>query len=328
MPVISSKNKALNEGSARILAATLTLIARERRTMSPPHSLWNPDLSAREIKDLALEVANGKALVIWVDDSHPARGLLVMRERELETELLGYGSVMLKGPYLVDPDPVSRQKTTSLLVKKAKGLASSLKASFLSAKTTHDPAVLRGFLEEGFTMAEIDSCLCGPILPEDKDAGLSPRIPGIEFLPAKDADAESVAEELGELFYDGHHLHGPFLPENFSKRLWRKILVREIKAGKPSLAAIETRRNKTLGLALADIYGSEATLTILHINEERRNEGLGSLLLKNIMLILYKEGGRSLYVETASFNIPALNLYASAGLKAVAPKVALHLLLR
>jgi GNAT superfamily N-acetyltransferase len=327
MSVISSKNRAQNEGSARILAATLTLIARERRTMAPPYSLWDPDLSAREIKDLALEVANGKALVLWVEDGHPARGLIILRERELESELLGYGSVMLKGPYLVDPDPKSRQKTTSLLVKKAMELAGAYKAGFLSAKTTHDPAVLRGFLEEGFSMAEIDSCLLGPI-PEEKDLESLPRISGIELKRPEAKDVERMAEELGDLFYDGHHLHGPYLPESFSGELWKRILIREITLGKPALAAFELRKNRTVGLALADLSGSEANLSILHVKEERRKEGLGRLLLKRLMLILRREGAKTLYVETASFNIPALNLYASLGLKPVAPKVALHLRLK
>jgi GNAT superfamily N-acetyltransferase len=324
MSVISSTNKAQNEGAARILAATLTLIARERRTMAPPYCLWDPDLSAKEIKDLALEVANGKALVIWVDNYHPARGLIILRERELESELLGYGSFMLKGPFLVDPDPKSRQKTTSLLVKKAIIIAGGYKAGFLSAKTTHDPAVLRGFLEEGFSMAEIDSCLIGPI-PEEKDLENLTRISGIELREAEIKDAELMAEELGDLFYDGHHLHGPYLPMRFAGELWKRILIREIKLEKPALKAVDIRKKRTVGLALGDINGTDASLSILHVNEERRKEGLGRLLLKSLMRLLRNKGANSLYVETASFNIPALNLYASLGLKPVAPKVALHL---
>ena len=121
-----SNNKAQSEGSARIMAATLTLVAREQRPMPPPYSIWNPRLDPGEIQEMALEVAGGKAHAVWVDDSHPARGLLIIRERELESEILGYGSAMLKGPYLVDPDPVMRGGATSLLVRKGSELAGSL----------------------------------------------------------------------------------------------------------------------------------------------------------------------------------------------------------
>jgi GNAT superfamily N-acetyltransferase len=318
------KNKARNEGTARILAATLTLIAREYKTLAPPFSLWNPILKGKEIKDIALEVANGKSQAVWVEETHPVMGLLVMRKRELESELLGYASAQLKGPYLVDPDPISRQKKTVTLLTKAKEVAKALSYGFISVKSTQDPAIIRGFIEEGFTIAEVGSCLQGPITEPSNDPKNTSKTGNLVFITPGAEDINNINQELGELFYDGHHFHSPFLPEGFSKNLWAKIVERDIQNANPSLMVIDKMQNRIIGLAIANVVENESALTILHVNESRRKEGLGRELLESLIKIIYEKGGRTLYVETASYNIPALNLYLSIGLRPIAPNVSLH----
>ena len=185
---------------------------------------------------------------------------------------------------------------------------------------------MRGFLAEGFLLAEIGSCLKGPV-SEEKDLQPLPKMSGLQIVPADTLKAEAIMAELGELFYDGHHLHCPLLPEGFSKDLWRRVLIRDIKAGKPALILSDLRGKRAAGLALADIQGPDATLSAISVGEEHRGRGLGKALLKNMMPLLHRKGARTLSAETASYNIPALSLYLSSGLRPASPKVALHRML-
>ncbi|MDR2352630.1 MAG: GNAT family N-acetyltransferase [Deltaproteobacteria bacterium] len=313
-----------NESTARILAATLTLIAREQKTHSPPFSLWTPELGAKEIKKAAQEVVSGQAQVIWVDEGHPSYGLMLLGKQALETSLLGSGAGRLKGPFLVDSDSISRQEKTQSLVSKAKELAKLLNYRFLSAKITHDPAVIRGFNSEGFLAAEIITSLEGQISPVILEEITHLKFPSIELQSSDNVDSSVLLDKLGDLFYDGHYLHSPVLPSDFSKRLWAKVAIAKIEAGNTALFALDQRQKEPVGLALPCLDGEEARLTILHVSESFRNLGLGEYLLKNCLAQVYERGARFLKAETASWNLPALSLYIKVGLKPVAPFVALH----
>ncbi|MDR1041277.1 MAG: GNAT family N-acetyltransferase [Deltaproteobacteria bacterium] len=313
-----------NEASARILAATLTLISREQRTLPPPYSLWTPVMDAGQVREASMLVADGKAQVIWAEDSHPAMGLLLYRARRLETELLGFGSAILQGPFLVDPDPDARQRKTGVMAAKALELARSRDVRFVSVKTSHDPAVLRGFSDAGFRVAEVTTCLEGPVAPPD-EAQVIARPSGVTVRGTDGEDAAAVLDGLGDLFYDGHHLHGPFLPEDFSGRLWRMVAERDLASKDcPSLVAVDTRLGEPVGLAVGTVSGKRAALTILHVSVRRRGQGLGRLLLSSLSALLYEKGARTLAVETASWNLPALKLYVNWGLRHTAPLMALH----
>ncbi|MDR1164778.1 MAG: GNAT family N-acetyltransferase [Deltaproteobacteria bacterium] len=313
-----------NEAAARILAATLTLISREQKTLPPPFSLWTPPMGAKEIKEAALAVASGGAQVIWVEESHPARGLALLQRQEIESELLGGGAGRLKGPFLVDPEASSRQEKTFSLATKAKWLAKGLSYRFLSVKSVHDPAIIRGYNEAGFQAAEITTRLGGPIAPADPQSLGTLKNPGVTLARAQGGEGARLLKGLGDLFYDGHYLHGPSLPPDFSRRLWAKVAEEALTRGDLALFALDPRAGEPVGLALASQNGAEAYLLILHVAEEKRREGLGRFLLLNLLSELWRAGARTLKAETASWNLPALSLYLGVGLKPAASLVALH----
>jgi GNAT superfamily N-acetyltransferase len=316
--------RAKSDASARILAATLTLISREQSTLPPPYSLWTPRMDPGQVREASMLVADGKAQVVWADESHPAMGLILYRARIMETRLLGYGSAVLQGPFMVDPDPDARQRKTGTMAAKALEIARSRSVKFVSVKTSHDPAALRGFADAGFRVAEVTTCLEGPI-GEPGEVPTAPRAAGVLIRPAGGEIAGAVLDGLGDLFYDGHHLHGPFLPEDFSGRLWRMVAERDLASDDcPSLVAEDQRTGEPVGLAVGTVSGKRANLTILHVTESRRGQGLGKLLLSSLSALLYGRGARTLAAETASWNLPALSLYVSSGMRHTAPLMALH----
>ena len=318
-------NRQHNEASARILAATLTLISRERGSLPPPFSLWYPVLNAKTIKELALDAAFDRSKVIWADDSYPARGVLVFHPMELESALLGKKPARLKGPFLVDLASASRQKTAWSLAEKGKAQGLRDGCRFLSVKLPHDPALIRGFTEGGFAAAEITPVLEGPLAERRReDLSLEPKLTGIIIRPSDEADAAGLLSQLGDLFYDGHHLHSPFLPEDFLARLWRKLAEEGLRSGDSAVFAADQRQGRAAGFAMAALSGAEAVLSILHVNEQKRNLGLGAMILKNLFAILYEKGARTIRAETASWNLPALSLYISLGLRPRAPLIAMH----
>jgi ribosomal protein S18 acetylase RimI-like enzyme len=314
--------EAKRQATARILAASLTLLAREEESLPRPFALWNRPLRAGDIKEAALKVASGQGSVVWVDDSYPARGLLIRLEQPLETLVLGRRSVRLMGPWLMEPDHHERQRKTVLLAQKAKDVEPG--PEFVAVKAIHDPAIIRGFCQAGFQVAEISALLSGPLkvelLPEFpfvRHAGLSLRTPG-------PGEGEKWLTQLGELFYDGHYLHGPYLPADFSAKLWRAVAQSHFSQSQPALFLWEEPSQRPVAMALATVNGQEASLLALVVAEDRRSQGLGRVLLLELVRELTSQGVQSLAVETASYNLPALALYQGLGLSVRAPLIALH----
>ncbi|MDR2406352.1 MAG: GNAT family N-acetyltransferase [Deltaproteobacteria bacterium] len=323
---MESASKQYNEATARILAGTLTLISREQHELPAPFCLWYPVLDPKLIKDLALDVAFDRSKVLWVDDKHPAMGLIIFHHQDLETQILGYKTARLKGPYVVDLDPISREKTALSLAAKSRVLAKLENYQFLSVKLPHDPSLIRGFTEAGFVTAEISTVLEGPIKPQNKGSENTPtpKLGSVIVKSAEEVDLSSLLNQLGDLFYDGHHLHSPFLPEDFSRKFWNRLTQDGLSRGDIAIFAIDQRNGTALGFAMAELIGDFSILSILHVNEDRRNLGLGSLLMNNLFTRLHQRGGRTIKAETASWNLPALSLYISFGLKPRAPLMALH----
>ena len=313
------------QAAARVTAATLTLLAREMERQPPPFSMWSEPLNGVEIKDVALAVAEGKAAALWVEEHHPARGLAIVRPMALESALLGASSLRLSGPWMVECDPEERRLAARIIASKLAAMPTKERKKFLSVKTWEDPAVIGGFLDEGFQMAQLSSRFHGeldpskvPEFPFLYHSGLSIRNP----LPN---ERVKWLDDLGDLFYDGHHKHGPFLPPDFSGRLWRMVALRDLGRGDPAIFLWDDRQSRPVGLALASRQGRQGSLTILHVAEDRRGQGLGKLLAYEMIRSLVKMGVGLLSVETASWNLPALSLYQSLGLRLKPPLAVLHL---
>jgi ribosomal protein S18 acetylase RimI-like enzyme len=75
---------------------------------------------------------------------------------------------------------------------------------------------------------------------------------------------------------------------------------------------------------MAELSGEGSTLTILHLNEEKRNQGLGNLLMRNLLLKIHQKGGKTMHSEIVSWNLSALALYISFGLKPLAHLMAIY----
>jgi ribosomal protein S18 acetylase RimI-like enzyme len=225
----------------------------------------------------------------------------------------------------VDPDPAPRQKTALSLAERGKQMAERDGFKFLSIKLPHDPALIRGFTEAGFTVAEITAVLEGPVDGREiEDQGRASKATGVVVKASEEEDAAELLTQLGDLFYDGHHLHSQHLPEDFSRRFWRKLAEDGLRNGDPAVFAKDQRQGTAAGFAMAKVSGSEAALTILHVNSEKRGQGLGGLLMRSLLSIIHAKGARTIRTETASWNLPALRAYISQGLTIQAPLIALH----
>jgi ribosomal protein S18 acetylase RimI-like enzyme len=313
------------QAAARVTAATLTLLSREMERQPPPFKLWSEPLSGPEIRDVALAVAAGEAAALWVEEHHPARGLSIVRPMGLESALLGFGSLRLTGPWMVESDPAERRLGARAIAAKAKAMPANGPKKFLSVKTWEDPAAIGGFLDEGFQVAQFSSRFFGEL-----DPSKVPEFPflyhsGLSLRSPPPRERAGWLDSLGDLFYDGHHMHGPFLPSDFSGRLWREVALRDLGRGDPSVFLWDERQDRPVGLALAAREGPQGSLTILHVAEERRGQGLGRLLICEMIRSLIKIGVSTLSIETASWNLPALQLYQSLGLRLKPPLAVLHL---
>lgn len=312
-----------NLQAARIVAGTLTLLSREIHEVGPPASLWSPALSTEFIRETAARVSRGEALPLWVEERHPARGLAVYVPSPWESDFFGFGCAGLLGPFMVVEDQRDRENRVRKLARLAIEQGRREQRSLIALKTFHDPAVLRGFLAENFILAEIGAALSGPI-PET-DHSLE-RPAGFLFLEPEDLPdlTEEVVAGLGDFFYDGQFRHDPDLGPEAARRLWGQI-AREDLSGRadPALVLWDRKKDRPVGLATVRILGQEAELAILAVSVHYRGRGLGRLILRETLKRL--EGRANLLkVEAASYNLPALNLYQSLGLRLAAPLVALH----
>ena len=69
------------------------------------------------------------------------------------------------------------------------------------------------------------------------------------------------------------------------------------------------------GYAVADIVSGEAELQQIAVAPYYRGKGEGRMLLRNIIEIVRRHGGRTLFLEVRASNTPALTLYRSFGFK-------------
>jgi GNAT superfamily N-acetyltransferase len=211
------------------------------------------------------------------------------------------------------------------LANKSKDLSKHNDYHFLSVKLPQDPSLIRGFTEAGFLTAEITTVLKGPITKEsNSEYSPPPKLSGIIVKSGEEVELSSLLNHVGDLFYDGHHLHSPYLPEDFARKLWSQLTQDGLSKGDIAVFAKEELHGNAVGFAMAELTGTDATLTILHVNADRRNQGLGALILKNLFFELYEKGGRTIVAETASWNLPALSLYINFGMRPKAPLIALH----
>lgn len=312
-----------NLQSARIVAGTLTLLAREIHEVGPPASLWSPALSPDFIRETAARVGRGEARPLWVEERHPARGLAIYMPSPWECDFFGFGCARLLGPFMVVEDQRDRENRVRKLARLAIDQGRRDQASLITLKTFHDPAILRGFLAENFVLAEIGAALNGPVPATGPELE---RPVGFLFLEPEDLPdlVEEVVSGLGDFFYDGHYRHDPDPGPEAARRLWSQV-ARDDLAGRadPALVLWDRKKDRPVGLATVRLLGREAELSILAVSVHYRGRGLGRLILGETLNRLQ---GRAdmLKVETASYNLPALNLYLSLGLRMAAPLAALH----
>jgi GNAT superfamily N-acetyltransferase len=302
----------------------MTLMAREMSALTPPLSLWMPQPTALEIKEAAQAVISGQAVVLWVNDSHPAMGLAVCQTQPLESLLLNQASLRLSGPWMVEPEAALRYKNSKIIAVKAKEVAKNSGGQFLTIKTWHDSAILRALIDEGFQLSEIGARLTGKLDPPDQEHDFL-NISGVSLRKVKSHEFPALLDQFGELFYDGHLKHGPYLPPDFQNNLWREVALADFKGSQPFLFLFQERPEKAIGLAWGALNGASSSLRAIHIVEERRGEGLGAFLAKGLFKQMAQMGAKDITVETASWNLPALRLYLSLGLVHSIPLAALHL---
>lgn len=312
--------------SARIVAGTLTLLSREIREVGKPVDLWNPPLYPDFIRAAAAEVSRGEAEALWVEERHPAKGLAIFRLSSWESDFFGFNCARLLGPFMVVEDQGDREARVASLARQTAGLARGKKVKLVTIKTFHDPAVLRGFLAEGFVLAEIGAALTG-IIGKEKETAEAVPPPGFVFLDGEDIKevAREVVSAMGDFFYDGHYRHDPLPGPEEARRLWSKVAADDLDGlAETAIVLWDRKKDRPAGLATVRTSGREASLSILAVRPQYQGRGLGRIILTEILGRLAGLATR-LRVETASYNLPALKLYYSLGLTPAAPLAALHL---
>lgn len=309
--------------TARIVAGTLTLLAREIREVGRPMDLWNPPIYPEFIRDIAAEVSRGEAEALWVKEHHPARGLAVFHPSPWESDFFGFACARLLGPFMVVEDQREREARGANLAGQAVDLGLRRNIKLITIKTIHDPAVLRGFLSAGFVLAEIYAALAGRVPEKEIEAALPP---GFMFVDGDDLPAVSaeVVSALSGFFYDGHYLHDPVTGPMEATRLKSRMISEDLNgAANPALVLWDRKKDRPAGLAAVRISDRAAAMSVLAVSPHYQGQGLGRLILAEILNRLIGLAD-DLRVETASYNLPALKLYQSLGLAPVAPMAALH----
>ena len=308
---------------ARIVAGTLTLLSREIREVGHPVDLWSPELSPEIIRETAAKVGHGEALPLWVDERHPARGLLIYTPSPWESDFFGFGCTRLLGPFMVVEDQLDRENRVRGLARQAIELGRQQNQSLLTIKTPHDPAFMRGFLGVGFVVAEIGCSLKGAVNAEGHPVE---KPGGFLFLDRDDLPemaADTVAA-LGDFFYDGHYRHDPLPGPDQARNLWSRVAFEDLTGqADPAVVLWDRGRDRPAGLATVRLYGRTAFLSILAVTPSYRGRGFGRLLLSEAMNRLAGQADE-IRVETAAYNLPAQALYLSLGLIPAAPLAAFH----
>ncbi|MDR2935173.1 MAG: GNAT family N-acetyltransferase [Candidatus Adiutrix sp.] len=314
---------------ASALASALTRLARNLASAGRPFDLWTPPLTARDILAASERVARGEAEVLWADEAAPDRGLMLYAPSPRETSFFGYGCARLAGPYLPPADQGRREAGAARLAALALARARERRDRLATLKTGLDPAALRGLLAGGFALAETITVLA-------LDLGLDPARPagpppGFVWREGGQEPAETLAEALGDFFYDGHLRHDQEPGPEAARRLWRQAVLDDLAgAADETVVLWDKAGGRGAGLATAHLPaaglagGEEAGLSILALAEPYRGRGLGRHLLAELIRRLKGRAGR-LRAETAAYNLPALALYQALGFKPGPPLAALHL---
>ncbi|MDR3038029.1 MAG: GNAT family N-acetyltransferase [Candidatus Adiutrix sp.] len=318
--------EADRRAAARAVAGALALRARAIGAGGRPVDLWAPTLSPDYIREVAARVGRGEAEALWADEAQPTQGLLIYAPSPWETDFFGYGCARLAGPYLAENDQRRRETRVRRLAALAAGRARERGDRLVTLKTGSDPAALRGFLAEGFVLAEIGAALAYDLPPPPAAPAAGPP-KGFAWLERRQAaeQAAGVMDFMGDFFYDGHLRHDPDPGPEAARRLWRQVALDDL-AGAAGEAVVlwDRAQDRPAGLATARLTGETAGLSILALAEPYRGRGLGRPLLSEMIRRLIGRAA-GLKVETAAYNLPALALYQALGFQPRAPLVALHL---
>ena len=310
--------------AARIVAGTLTLLSREIREVGRPVDLWSPALTPDFIREAAARVGRGEAAPLWVDERHPARGLMIYACSPWESEVFGFGCARLSGPFMVVEGQRDRETRVRRLARLAIERGRADERLLMTIKTFHDPAVLRGFMAEDFVLAEIGASLSGPVPEEeislDRPAG---------FLFLEETDRAELTDEivagLGDFFYDGHYRHDSSPGPEAARRMWSLVLKNDLSGeAKPVVVLWDRKKDRVAGLATVHLNGHAAHLNIMAVTPPYQGRGLSGLILGEALNRLRALGVTTLSAETASYNLPALGLYHRLGLKPTTPLAAFH----
>jgi ribosomal-protein-alanine N-acetyltransferase len=85
--------------------------------------------------------------------------------------------------------------------------------------------------------------------------------------------------------------------------------------GGPGGFAVIAEKDEPLGFILCRAIGGEAEILTLAVRPEARRQGLGRALVDAAATLSQQAGADALFLEVAEDNIPAMELYRSAGFR-------------
>lgn len=127
--------------------------------------------------------------------------------------------------------------------------------------------------------------------------------PGIEILAADEGSIPALAR-----------LHAAAFDDPWDEASMAGVLSMSGAFGLMAVtAAADARRPLLLAFLLARLAADEGEILTVAVAPERRGEGLGRLLMERAAAGIQAAGGRSIFLEVAEDNAPALRLYAGLG---------------